>query len=84
VEKHTEDISRDLGLYVELRRAMEKCVPERVEYGIFWKRYYFLRHVIETEETRRRELLKGIVRYPVGPEYQTNTYQVLHPIPLKT
>jgi hypothetical protein len=62
VEKHTEDISRDLALYDELRRAMEKCVPEKVEYGIFWKRYYFLRHIIETEETRRRELLKGIFR----------------------
>jgi hypothetical protein len=61
VEKHTEGISRDLALYDELRRAMEKCVPEKVEYSIFWKRYYFLRHVIETEEQRRRELLKGTI-----------------------
>ena len=60
VEKHTEDISKDLERYEELRRAMEKCVPERVEYTIFWKRYYFLRHVIEEEERRRKELLKGM------------------------
>ena len=59
VEKHTEDISKDLEKYEELRRAMEKCVPEKVEYTMFWKRYYFLRHVIEEEERRRKELLKG-------------------------
>jgi len=38
---------------------MEKLVPERVEYSEFWKRYYFLRHSIETAEARRRDLLKG-------------------------
>ncbi|TKA71742.1 hypothetical protein B0A49_04993 [Cryomyces minteri] len=59
VEKQTERIGRDLEAYEELRRAMEKLVPERVTYEEFWKRYYFLRHVIETEEQRRRELLKG-------------------------
>jgi len=59
VEQHTQDIAKDLEAYDELRRAMEKLVPEKVEYDIFWKRYYFLRHVIETEEKRRRELLKG-------------------------
>jgi len=59
VEKHTEDIARGLERYEELRRAMEKCVPEKVEYSIFWKRYYFLRHVVEEEERRRKELLKG-------------------------
>jgi hypothetical protein len=60
-EKRTEDIAKDLESYDELRRAMEKLVPEKVEYGVFWKRYYFLRHVIETEEKRRRELLKGML-----------------------
>lgn len=60
VEKRTDDISKDLESYIELRRAMEKLVPEKVEYGTFWTRYYFLRHVIETEEKRRKELLKGL------------------------
>ncbi len=59
IEKRTEEIAKDLEAHEELRRAMEKLVPERVEYPQFWKRYYFLRHVIETEEQRRRELLKG-------------------------
>jgi hypothetical protein len=59
VEKHTDDISRNLEKYNELRRAMEKTVPEKVEYITFWKRYYFLRHVIEEEEKKRKELLKG-------------------------
>ena len=59
VEKRTEEIARDLERYEQLRRAMEKLVPEQVEYATFWARYYFLRHVVETEETRRRELLKG-------------------------
>lgn len=59
VEKCTDEIDKDLKKYEELRRAMEKCVPEKVDYPTFWKRYYFLRHVIETEEARRRELLKG-------------------------
>lgn len=60
VEKKTEDIAKDLEKHAELRTAMEKCVPEKVEYGTFWLRYYFLRHVIESEEQRRREMLKGM------------------------
>ncbi|MCJ1359837.1 MAG: hypothetical protein MMC33_009840 [Icmadophila ericetorum] len=58
-EKKTDDISKDLEKYEELRRAMEKLVPEKVEYAQFWRRYYFLRMVIESEENRRKELLKG-------------------------
>ena len=53
VEKHTDDVSKDLERYDELRRAMEKMVPEKVEYTTFWKRYYFLRHVIEEEEKKK-------------------------------
>ena len=59
VEKKTDEISSDLEKYEELRRTMEKLVPEKVDYEQFWKRYYFLRMVIESEEQRRRELLKG-------------------------
>lgn len=59
VEKKTDDIAKDLETYPELRRSMEKLVPEQVEYADFWSRYYFLRMVIETEEKKRRELLKG-------------------------
>jgi hypothetical protein len=40
---------------------MEKLVPEQVEYAEFWVRYYFLRLVVETEEKKRKELLKGIL-----------------------
>ena len=59
VERRTSEIGKDLERYEELRRAMEKCVPEKVDYSTFWTRYYFLRHVIEDEERRRKELLKG-------------------------
>lgn len=38
---------------------MEQLVPDKVKYEDFWKRYYFLRHSIETAEARRRDLLKG-------------------------
>jgi hypothetical protein len=58
-DNKTEAIAKDLEKHEELRRAMEKCVPEKVEYATFWERYYFLRHVIESEEQRRREMLKG-------------------------
>lgn len=60
VEKKTDAIATDLEKYEELRRAMEKLVPEKVEYKTFWSRYYFLRMVIESEEQRRREMLKGM------------------------
>lgn len=60
VEKKTDAIAQDLDKYEELRRTMEKLVPEKVEYKDFWTRYYFLRMVVETEEQRRREMLKGI------------------------
>lgn len=59
VEKHTDDIANSLQKYEELRRDMEKLVPERVDYNTFWTRYYFLRLVIESEEKRRKELLTG-------------------------
>ena len=59
VDDKTEDISKDLDNFDELRASMEKLVPDKVTYGDFWKRYYFLRHSIETAEARRRDLLKG-------------------------
>ena len=59
-EAKTGEIASDLEKYPELRSAMEKLVPEQVEYSQFWSRYYFLRFVIETEEQKRKELLKGM------------------------
>ena len=59
VDKKTADISTDLEKYPELRSTMEKLVPDQVAYADFWKRYYFLRHGIETAEARRKDLLKG-------------------------
>ncbi|TQS33046.1 hypothetical protein Golomagni_06629 [Golovinomyces magnicellulatus] len=58
VEKKTADISTDLEKYPDLRATMEKLVPDQVAYVDFWKRYYFLRHGVESAESRRRELLK--------------------------
>ena len=60
-EKKTGDIAKDLDRYPELRATMEKLVPGQVPYADFWKRYYFLRHGIETAEARRRDLLKGMI-----------------------
>lgn len=60
VDAKTSDIASDLEKYPELRSAMEKLVPEKVEYAQFWSRYYFLRFVVETEEQKRKELLKGM------------------------
>ncbi|KAJ5537401.1 hypothetical protein N7513_010587 [Penicillium frequentans] len=59
VDAKTDEIASHLEKYPELRSAMEKVVPETVEYVEFWTRYYFLRLVIETEEQKRKELLKG-------------------------
>lgn len=59
VEAKTDDIAKDLEKYEDLRRAMEKLVPEKVEYKDFWTRYYFLRSAVEEDEKRRKEVLKG-------------------------
>ncbi|KEQ94108.1 hypothetical protein AUEXF2481DRAFT_293148 [Aureobasidium subglaciale EXF-2481] len=59
ISAKTDAIAADLEKYPELRRAMEKVVPEKVDYATFWTRYYFLRNVIQEEEVRRREVLKG-------------------------
>ncbi|KAG6003288.1 hypothetical protein E4U21_002216 [Claviceps maximensis] len=59
VEKKTDQIAADLAAYPELRATMEKLVPDKVSYRDFWKRYYFLRHGIETADSRRRDLLKA-------------------------
>lgn len=61
VDKKTEDIAGDLEKYPDLRITMEKLVPGTVSYADFWKRYYFLRHGIETAEARRKDLLKGML-----------------------
>ncbi|EJT80860.1 hypothetical protein GGTG_00853 [Gaeumannomyces tritici R3-111a-1] len=59
IDKKTTDIAADLTKYPELRTTMEKLVPDQIPYPDFWKRYYFLRHSIETAEARRRDLLKA-------------------------
>lgn len=59
IEKETDVIARDLEKYTELRSAMENYVPEQVEYKDFWTRYYFLRYVVEMQDEKRKELLKG-------------------------
>ncbi|EHK23890.1 uncharacterized protein TRIVIDRAFT_89381 [Trichoderma virens Gv29-8] len=59
IDKQTDEISGDLAKYPELRATMEKLVPDQIPYADFWKRYYFLRHGIETAESRRRDLLKA-------------------------
>ncbi|CAK7267662.1 hypothetical protein SEPCBS57363_002701 [Sporothrix epigloea] len=59
IDKKTADIASDLKKYPELRATMEKLVPATTPYADFWKRYYFLRHGIETAEARRRDLLKA-------------------------
>ncbi|KAF2453833.1 hypothetical protein BDY21DRAFT_310090 [Lineolata rhizophorae] len=64
VSKQTDAIARDLEKYDELRKTMEALVPEKVEYGAFWTRYYFLRHVVESDEQRRREMLKATAAEP--------------------
>jgi hypothetical protein len=59
-----------LEKFGELRTSMEKLVPDKVAYEDFWKRYYFLRHSIETADARRRDLLKGM-------HFSYNTVQIL-------
>lgn len=63
IDEKTGSIAADLERYPELRTAMEKLVPEKVQYMDFWSRYYFLRLVIETEEQKRKELLKGMATH---------------------
>lgn len=62
VDKQTESIASDLDKFEDLRRAMEKLVPEKVEYRPFWVRYYFIRKAIDEEERKRKEILKGTFR----------------------
>lgn len=59
VDSKTDAIAKDLDKYPELRKAMEKLVPEKVGYREFWMRYYYLRKAVEAEEARRKEVLKG-------------------------
>ena len=61
VEARTDQIAGDLERFEELRKMMERSMgPEgQVTYADFWTRYYFLRMVVEADEKRRREVLKG-------------------------
>ncbi|KAI6860698.1 BSD-domain-containing protein [Hortaea werneckii] len=68
IDKQTDAIAQDLEKYEELRLAMEKLVPEKVEYKLFWTRYYFLRKAVEADERRRKEVLKGAAAQPEEEE----------------
>ncbi|KEF52469.1 uncharacterized protein A1O9_11311 [Exophiala aquamarina CBS 119918] len=59
IDMMTTRIAEDLDKHNELRASMEKLVPEEVDYKSFWTRYYFLRHVVEVQEEKRKELLKA-------------------------
>ncbi|KAK9466641.1 hypothetical protein V1512DRAFT_263114 [Lipomyces arxii] len=59
VEGQTSTIAADLEQYPELRKSMEKLVPEKISYEEFWKRYYFLREQINKEELRRKQLISS-------------------------
>jgi len=59
IDSKTADIASDLEKHADLRRAMEKLVPESVDYRTFWMRYYFLQQAVEDDERRRKEVLKG-------------------------
>lgn len=74
IDEKTEGIAKDLDAYPELRKAMEACVPERVDYATFWTRYYYLQHVVQTEEDRRRELLKGAAPRPACATTNADSY----------
>jgi hypothetical protein len=64
VDQMTDRIGDDLNKYAELRKSMEALVPEKVQYKDFWTRYYFLRHVVEVQEEKRKELLQGMTCLP--------------------
>lgn len=67
VETKTGDIARDLDRFPELREMLERLTgpsttdeaKEKVEYSEFWRRYYFVRGIVETGDQKRREMLKG-------------------------
>lgn len=84
VDNKTDAIAADLEKYPELRSAMEKLVPEKVEYAVFWCRYYFLRLVIETEEQKRKELLKGMFfSFSSSPLYHIYTMALISNLPYR-
>lgn len=62
VDAKTDQIAKDLDAYPELRAVMESLVPETVQYAEFWKRYYFLRAQLDSEEQKRKEILKGALQ----------------------
>lgn len=67
VEARTDQIAGDLERFEELRKMMERSMgPEgQVTYANFWTRYYFLRMVVEADEKRRKEVLKGEHSYSI-------------------
>ncbi len=79
VEKKTDAIRADLEKYEELRRMAVKLVPEKVDHPAFWTRYHFLRMVVETEEQRRREMLKGM--YFTSHKEHTRIKPILQVLP---
>ncbi|KAK9473364.1 uncharacterized protein V1510DRAFT_414850 [Dipodascopsis tothii] len=59
IAAQTDAIAADLEYYPELRKLMERLVPEQTAYDEFWTRYYFLRDQIAQEDDRRKKLLRA-------------------------
>ena len=69
LENEKGSIGRDEERFEELRRMRERLAPGEVNEGDFWRRYYFLRMIVESEEQRRKEVLKG-KSHPFLPFHQ--------------
>jgi hypothetical protein len=58
VDAKTKEISDLLQEYPELNNLMNKLVPVKLAYGVFWERYFQQHAVIEEAEAKRNQLKK--------------------------
>ncbi|KAI9278527.1 hypothetical protein BDA99DRAFT_492424 [Phascolomyces articulosus] len=60
IDSYTEEISRLLDEYPEMREMMNDLVPVQVNYTSFWQRYFYHVWSIEQDEQKRQLIVKGV------------------------
>jgi hypothetical protein len=60
IDEYTEEIAQLLDKYPELRETMDRLVPIKVSYTLFWQRYFYHVWKIDQDEQKRQLIVKGV------------------------
>ncbi|KAI8878733.1 hypothetical protein K501DRAFT_227937 [Backusella circina FSU 941] len=60
IDEYTEEIAQLLDKSPELRETMDRLVPIKVSYTLFWQRYFYHVWKMDQDEQKRQLIVKGV------------------------